>query len=120
MERATGTSSYDPDFREEIEDLYIERVAPALLEIKERVSGDAYLRELGSAASTNMPPLMTAAMTIAVATGVGLQSLVHAAIEAAFAAAPIVATAAHQYTERKDAAAHHQLFFLHRTQELLR
>jgi len=59
-------------------------------------------------------------MTIGVATGIGLQSLLRGAIEAALVAAPIAAKASHSYAEGKRAAGGHQLFFLHRTDELLR
>ena len=50
MERLIQSAAYDEDFPAEVEDLYIQRVAPALQEIADLVRNNGYLRQLMRAA----------------------------------------------------------------------
>src|SRR5205823_9575410 len=82
MERLIQSAAYDEDFPAEVEDLYIQRVAPALQEIADLVRNNSYLRQLMRAAVGDAKSMLTAVLTMGVAALVGLPDLVAAAFAA--------------------------------------
>ena len=82
MERLIQSAAYDEDFPAEVEDLYIQRVAPALQEIADLVRNNSYLRQLMRAAVGDAKSMLTAVLTMGVAALVGHPDLVAAAFAA--------------------------------------
>jgi hypothetical protein len=117
MERTLQAAAYEPDFPAEVEDLYLEKVAPALQEIAELVRHNSYFRELMRAAVGDAKSLLTAVLTVGVAALTGVPDLVAAALAAGTGAAGLRAALATGAAKR-DIEAHH-LFFLYKTEELL-
>jgi hypothetical protein len=119
MERILQSAAYETDFPAEVEDLYLEKVAPALQEIGELVRQNSYLRELMRAAVGDAKSMLTAVLTVGVAALAGIPDLVAAALAAGIptGAAALRANSATGEAQR-DIEAHH-LFFLYKTEELL-
>jgi hypothetical protein len=82
MERLIQSAAYDADFAQEVDDLYIEKVAPALQEIAELVRGNSYFRQLMIAAVGDAKSMLTAVLTKGVAALVGIPDLAAAALAA--------------------------------------
>jgi hypothetical protein len=120
MERRINAASYEPNFAAEVEELYLETVAPALNEIDEQIATNAYLRELVGAAVDQTTSLLGAGLAVGFATGLGLQPLVAAAIEVAFPAAAITTKGTWSYLQQQREASRHQLFFLYKVNASLR
>jgi len=121
MERLIESPAHGADFEAEANDLFAERVAPALLEIEELVRDNSSLRQLAGAAVADAKTiLMAAGITFGVTTQADLSHLVAAALDVAV---PLSATIGRAVLERSVAARdieRHQLFFLYRTNALLR
>src|SRR5207248_454277 len=97
----------------------IEKVGPALEDIREQLGTNAYLRELAGTAADQTTPLLLAGLAVGFATTLGVQDLLAAAIEAAFPTAAIAARGSRSYFEGKREASAHQLFFLYKANALL-
>jgi hypothetical protein len=119
MERLIQSAAHEPDFAAEVEDLYIEKVAPALLEIAELARNNSYLRQLMRAAVGDAKPILTSVLTMGVLALGGLPGLVAAALGAGVPAAAAAVRAAWASGEGQSALETHHLFFLYRTEELL-
>ena len=104
IERGLTSSSFDQSFAVEVESIYLEKVAPALLEIDEQIGANPYLRELLGAAVDKTGALLAAFLAIGFATKTGMQDVVAAAIEAAFPLTGIAAKGSWSYAEKRRAA----------------
>jgi hypothetical protein len=119
MERLIQSAAYDADFAQEVDDLYIEKVAPALQEIAELVQDNGYLRQFMIAAVGDAKAMLTAVLTMGVAALVGIPDLAAAALAAGVPGGAAVLRAAFAKTAgTRDVEGHH-LFFLYKTEELL-
>jgi len=119
MERTLQPAAYEPDFSAEVEDLYLEKVAPALQEIAGLVRRNSYLRELMRVGVGDAKSLLTAVLTVGVAALAGVPDLVAAALAAGVpSGAASLRAALATGAAKRDIEAHH-LFFLYKTEELL-
>jgi hypothetical protein len=82
MERQIQSAAYDADFPAEVDDLFIEKAAPALEEIADLVHQNGDLRQLMRAATGDAKTFVTAALTMGVAAVAGLPYLVEAILVA--------------------------------------
>jgi hypothetical protein len=119
MERLIQSAAYDADFPAEVEDLYLEKVAPALQEIAELVRDNSYLRQLMRAGVGDAKSILTGVLTMGVAGLAGVSHLAAAALAAGVpTAAAALRSALATKTAQREIEGHH-LFFLYRTEELL-
>jgi hypothetical protein len=119
MERLIQSAAYDADFAAEVEDLYMEKVAPALQEIAELVRDNSYLRQLMRAGVGDAKSILTGVLTMGVTAVAGVPYLAAAALATGI---PAAAAALRGVLATKSAAREiegHHLFFLYRTEELL-
>jgi hypothetical protein len=116
------TTAYDAEFREELHELYIAEVAPAMLEIRELIEQNSYLRRLLNHATQNDTLV---GGTVAAGLGVVIGHTVHAPDLLALgplaipAAAAAVRAAWEQDVARRTVQ-QHQFYFLHGVEERLR
>jgi signal transduction histidine kinase len=115
MSEHTEQSFYESGFRDEVEQLYVQEVAPALLEIQEALQANAYPRQFLSAATEDLKTILTGVITFGVTRATELPPLI--------AGGAAVLTAAAQAAWEKSREAHrikeHQFYFLYRTQDIL-
>jgi hypothetical protein len=106
---------YETGFREEVEQAYLEHVAPVLAEIEEAVQANSYLKRLVGAAIGDMKTLVTGVLTLGVTRTADLPPLIAAG------AAALTATAEAAWEKNKAARriSAQQFYFLYRTAELL-
>ncbi len=114
--RTMAAAPYDEHVQAEVDDLYREHIAPALQEIEELVQANAYLRRLGEQAVGTLGPVVTAVVTVGVTRMADLPWVLDVA-------APVVQATAgaawQKYGAGQRPITQHEMFFLHRTEELL-
>lgn len=120
MERDIAAAAHEPDFTGEVEELYLEKVAPALEEIHEAIRSDRYLRALMEAGVADAHTYTTGVLAVAVALFTHIPHLAVAGTGLATSAVSAAAKAAWKRSEGKREAERHQLFFLYRLRERLR
>jgi hypothetical protein len=119
MESLIQSAAHEPDFQAEVQDMFHERVAPALLEIRELVHDNSSLRRLAEAAIADAKGILTATVTFGVTAHADLAYLVAAALDVAV---PVTAAVGRAAIAQRDAAREierHQLFMLYKTTVLL-
>lgn len=119
MEQLIESAAHEPDFVGEVEDLFHERIAPALLEISELVRDNASLRQLTAAVVADSKGILTAALTFGVTASADLPNLVAAALDVAVPVTAAVGRAAWARSVATHEIQRHQLFFLYKTNALL-
>jgi hypothetical protein len=113
--RMLNAAAYEAPFSGEVEQVYVEQVAPALAEISEAVKDNKYLRELLGEAVTDMKTIATAVLTLGITRTANLTPLIAGGAAAATAA---VTAAWNTAAERKRIRSQH-FYFLYETQRLL-
>lgn len=119
MERLIDAAAYEPDFAAEVEDLFNERVAPALAEINELIRDNASLRQLVGEAIADSKTILSAVLTLGVTTSADFPTLVAAALDVAVPVAAVTARAAWTQSVGAREIERRQLFFLYKTNALL-
>lgn len=119
MERLIQSAAHEPDFEAEVDVLYHERIAPALLEIRERVQDNSSLRRLAEAAIADAKGILTASVTFGVTAEADLPHLVAAALDVAVPVTAAVGRAALARTVATREIERQHLFFLYKTNALL-
>lgn len=106
---------FEEGFQDEVQDIYVEKVGPALADIEDAVRRNAYLRQLLGSAVADVKTILTGVITLGVAQTADLSPLI--------AAGAATATATIQAAWNKHVEAgrirQQQLYFLYRTQDLL-
>lgn len=115
MARMMEQPFYEEGFQEEVEQAYVEHVAPALAEIGETVESNKYLKRLLGETIGDMKTIVTGVLTLGLTRAVDLPPLI-AAGAAVLTAAAAAAWEKSKETKRISAQ---QFYFLYRTQELL-
>jgi hypothetical protein len=120
MESTIECAAHDPDFQAEVEEIFHVRVAPALLEIRERVEDNSSIRALAEVAITDGKGILTAAMTFGMTAHADLSHLVAAALDVTIPVGVAVGRAAlAQKKVAREIERDHQLFMLYKTNALL-
>jgi hypothetical protein len=119
MERLLQSAAHEQDFAAEVEDLYREKVAPALQEIAELVEQNSYLHQLMRAVAANPKSALTAVRTMGVAGAAGIPDLAAAALGPAIPLGEAAVRASLASREGHREIEGHHLFFLYKTEELL-
>jgi hypothetical protein len=113
MSRTMSSEFYEEGFDEGIEQLYVEVVAPALLEITETVADSSYLRVLADDVLRSPVGVVNGGIAVGVATLGDLPGLIAGG---ALAMGPLVRSAWQSHLGREDAK-RHKLYLLYRTEE---
>jgi hypothetical protein len=119
MERLIDAAAHDEAFEAEVADLYLEKVAPALLEIEEAVGDDKYLRQLAGNLVGDAKTYASGGLTLAVAMFAHVPNLVAAATGLGVGAATAAGQAAWDHARSNREMERHQLFFLYKLGDLL-
>jgi len=106
---------FEEGFQHEVQDIYVEKVGPALADMEDAVRQNAYLRQLLGSAVADMKTTLTGFITLGVTQTADLSPLIAAG--AAAGAATIQAAWNKQMVARR--IRQQQLYFLYRTEELL-
>jgi hypothetical protein len=106
---------FEEGFQDEVQDIYIEKVGPALADMEDAVRQNAYLQQLLGSAVADMKTILTGVITLGVTQTADLSPLIAAG--AAAGAATIQAAWNKQMVARR--IRQQQLYFLYRTEELL-
>lgn len=114
--RLIEADAYDEAFTDQVDDVFVEKVAPALLEIEERVRENAYLRNLIGHAVGDTKTLLAGILAFGIAGVAELPTLLTAGVVAGGQAAVQAAWDRHEANQdiRK-----HDMYFLHQTEQLL-
>ena len=118
MVEVTGSlaaRSYDLAFAGEVEQIYVDKVGPALLEIGEAVQANRYLRQLLGEATTDMKTILTGVLTF----GVTRTSDMAPLIAGGAAAATAAVTAAWNTAAERRRIGEQRFYLLYETQRLL-
>ena len=115
MATTIDAASFEPDFAAEVDDVFHRDVAPALMEIKEAIQANSNLRQLTRAALTDASSQIVGVLSLGVASQTAIPEL--AALGAGTVAA--LARAAWQQKEEAEKIQQHQMYLLHRSEELL-
>jgi hypothetical protein len=110
-----AVAAYETSFSGDVEQIYVAKVAPALLEINEAVRTNRYLRELLGEAITDMKTIIAAGLTLGFMGTADLAPLIAGGAAAATAAM----TAAWNTAAKRRRIRQQQFYFLYGTQELL-
>jgi hypothetical protein len=113
--QSLAPKAYEGAFAGEVEQIYVEKVGPALLEISEAVQANRYLRELLGEATTDMKTILTAVLTF----GVTHTSDMAPLIAGSAAAASAAVTAAWNTTNERRRIRQKRFYLLYETQQLL-
>jgi hypothetical protein len=116
LTRMLTAAAYEKPFSGEVEQVYVEQVAPALAEISEAVKDNKYLRELLGEAITDMKTIATAVLTLGITRTASLTPLIAGGAAAATAAM----TAAWNTAAENKRIRRQHFYFLYETQRLLR
>jgi hypothetical protein len=119
MEKLIRSAAHEPDFQGEVEMIFHERVAPALLEIRELVHDNASLRRLTEAAVLDVKGILTATVTFGMTMHADMSALVAAALDVGIPVGAAAARAAWTKSEAARGIERHQLFMLYKTNKLL-
>jgi hypothetical protein len=111
------SASHEQEFRAEVQQIYLEKVAPAVQEIRERVESNAYLRRLvGEVFKEDLPRWLGAGvLALAVTPSNRIDDLI---VASATAIQPAVKAGWRKHGETRKIRAH-QYFFLYETERLL-
>lgn len=109
--QATATQ---PELAEEIQDLYLARVAPTLQELEEKIRADSYLSNLLGRVSDNSA-VFTALLTLGVTGALQMPRIIAAGAALSQAAIRAMLETRSQASENKQST----LYFLYRTEDLL-
>jgi hypothetical protein len=107
--------SYEGEFAGELEQIYVEKVGPALLEISEAVQANRYLRQLLGESTTDLKTILTGVLTFGLTHTSDLAPLIAGGAAAATAAV----TAAWKTVAEGRRIRETQFYFLYETQQLL-
>jgi hypothetical protein len=107
--------SYEGEFAGKVEQIYVEKVGPALLEIGEAVQANRYLRELLGEATTDMKTILTGVLTFGLARTSDMAPLIAGGAAAATAAV----TAAWNTAAERRRIRQQRFYLLYETQQLL-
>jgi hypothetical protein len=113
--QSLGARSYEGAFAGEIEQIYVEKVGQALLEMGEAVQANRYLRELLGEATTNMKIILTGVLTF----GLTRTSDMAPLIAGGAAAATAAVTAAWNTAAERRRIRQERFYLLYETQQLL-
>lgn len=122
LARQLDAELFEDELDGEIDDLYLEQVAPALEDLAEAFTTDAYLRELAAATAEDIKWLFAtgAGLTIGLLQTGRLPALAATAIGAGGVATSAAARATLTVRKTRDDARHRSLYFLYRANEQLR
>ena len=120
MERLIESAAHDPDFGGEVEQLYQEKVAPALLEISEAIADDSYLRQLVGASVADAKTLLGGGIAMGVTSLAHVPNLIAVATGLGVSAASAAGQAAWTRASGRRETERHQMFFLYKLDELSR
>jgi len=113
--RSLATRSYDVAFAGEVEQTYVDKVGPALLEISEAIQANRYLRQLLGQATTDMKTILTGVLTF----GLTRTSDMAPLIAGGAAATTAAVTAAWNAAAERRRIRQHWFYLLYETQRLL-
>jgi hypothetical protein len=119
MERLIEVGAHESDFAAEVEDLYIEKVAPALQEMEEAIADDKYLRQLVGAGVADAKTYASGGLALGVALFAQVPHLTAVASGVGASAVTAAAQAAWKSRAGKRETERHQLFFLYKLGDLL-
>jgi hypothetical protein len=119
MERLLVSAAHEAGFAAEVEELFLEKVAPALEEIGEAVADDKYLRQLLRAAAADAKTYSSGGLTLAVALFAHVPQLVATAAGIGAGALSAAGRAAWMRSVGRRETERHQLFFLYKLGRLL-
>lgn len=111
-----GARSFEGGFAGEVEQIYVEKVGPTLLEIGEAVQENRYIRELLGEATTDMKTILTGVLTFGLTRTSDMAPLIAGGAAAATAA---VTAAWNTAAERRRIRQQH-FYLLYETQQLLK
>ncbi len=112
---AIAAAQFDRAFDEELQDLYMAKVAPAILEIEEMVRSNVWLRDLIGEAVGDVKTLITGVLAFGVTHLANIPNLAGAGVGIAAAGA----RAAMKATQRRSEIRRKQFYLLYRTEERL-
>lgn len=115
MSRGMSSNFYEDEFNEDIEQLYVEFVAPALLEINETVAGSSMLRSFSDQVLRSPAGVVSGGVAVGVATLGDLPAFIAGA---AVATTPLIRAAWESHLAREDVK-RHKLYLLYRTENEL-
>lgn len=110
-----ATRSYEGEFAGEVEQIYVEKVGPALLEIGEAVQANRYLRQLLGESTTDLKTILTGVLTFGLARTSDMAPLIAGSAAAATAAV----TAAWKTAAERRRIRQQRFYLLYETQKLL-
>lgn len=121
LSREVEAAAHDEDFAAEVADLYVTEVEPVLLELREAVETNTYLRQLLGKVSSDAKTFIAgpAVLTLGLIGWTELSAVVAAGVTTGAAATAAAAEAAVAKRQGKREAERSQLFLLYQTQELL-
>ena len=119
MARVIASASYEGDFAAEVDELYLQHVAPALQEISELVEDNGSMRQLARTVLGDAKPVAAAVLTLGMTLGADLPRLVSAAFNVGVPLTAAVAQGAWTQMAATREIERRQLFFLYRTAKLL-
>lgn len=122
MEKTIVSSVYEADFVERVDELYHEQIAPALQEIDERVQDNTYLQQLVGELVPELKTIVGSVLAVGSAATADLPTLIAIGVGTPAARSVIAASVAALQKQRQEgrAIAQHTLYFLYRTQQLLK
>jgi hypothetical protein len=122
MERTIESAAYEADFVDRVDELYHEQVAPALQEIDERVRDNSYLQQLVGELVPELKTIVGSVLAVGTVAAVDLPSLITGVVATPAARSVIAASVAALQKQRHEgkAISQHTLYFLYRTQQLLK
>lgn len=107
---------FNQDAHAQFDELYREHIAPAILEIEEKVHDTTYLRELLAQVAGSSSPLITAILAFGVTRVADLPWMLSVATPMAHAA---TSAALQKFTTGQRDVSRYEMFFLYRTQQIL-
>jgi hypothetical protein len=113
--RLLAARSFEGGFAGEVEQIYVEKVGTALIEIGEAVQANRYLRQLLGESTTDLKTILTGVLTF----GLTCTSDMAPLIAGSAAAATAVVTAAWKTTAERRQIRQQRFYLLYETQQLL-
>lgn len=115
MARAIATASWDQDFPNDVEDMLVSRVEPAILDIEEQVRSNRYMRQLlPSLAEKPLVLPSTSGLGFLLASASGLPPVVTAIAGVLAGGAVLLGAATKDWLERKQEIERNSFFFYYR------
>lgn len=113
LSREVEIEAYSDEFGQEVQDLWCERVAPALIEIEERVRENSYLREL--AGQLDVPGMAASGVGVAMSSFADLPQVVSLAVGASVG----LINAERARRDTRKSIERTQFYFLYRSEQSL-